>query len=88
MITSNEGVRGGKVIPLKKTVDEAVEKCPNVKRVFVARRTDANVPMKSGRDIPLDEVGNLHIPGLTVTQRRYVSVRFLMSSLQYAIRCL
>lgn len=56
VITSDEGVRGGKTIPLKATVDEAVEGCDCVRRVFVSKRTGANVPMYD-RDISLDEVG-------------------------------
>ena len=49
-------MRGGKLIELKKTVDSAVSQCPNIKRVFVAKRTGNSVPM-SKIDIPLEEVG-------------------------------
>ncbi len=56
MVTTDEGVRGGKRIPLKKTVDEAVSQCPNVSTVFVAQRTGADVPMHPERDIFLDRV--------------------------------
>ena len=45
MVTANQTVRGGKIIELKKTVDEAVSKCPNVKRVLVYNRTETKVPM-------------------------------------------
>jgi len=44
VITADEGVRGGKTIPLKRTVDEAVMACPTVRTVFVARRTGNKVP--------------------------------------------
>ncbi len=54
VITANEGLRGGKVIPLKKTVDAAVEGT-NVACVLVAKRTDAAVPMRDGRDLWLHE---------------------------------
>ncbi|XP_053738075.1 acetyl-coenzyme A synthetase 2-like, mitochondrial isoform X2 [Synchiropus splendidus] len=54
VITVNQGVRGGKVVQLKKTVDTAVEDCPTVKQVFVAKRTDTPVAM-TAKDIPLDE---------------------------------
>ncbi|CAM4541128.1 acetyl-coenzyme A synthetase 2-like, mitochondrial isoform X2 [Lepidochelys kempii] len=54
VITYNQGVRGGRVVELKKTVDEAVKNCPSVKHVFVAQRTDNAVPM-GNRDIPLEE---------------------------------
>ncbi|XP_039385659.1 acetyl-coenzyme A synthetase 2-like, mitochondrial isoform X1 [Mauremys reevesii] len=54
VITYNQGVRGGRAVELKKTVDEAVKKCPSVKHVFVAQRTDSTVHM-GNRDIPLEE---------------------------------
>ncbi|XP_041106091.1 acetyl-coenzyme A synthetase 2-like, mitochondrial [Polyodon spathula] len=54
VITSNQGLRGGRVIELKKTVDEAVKTCPTVKHVFVANRTENKVPM-SEIDIQLEE---------------------------------
>ena len=44
VITADEGVRGGKHIPLKRTVDEAVMACATVQSVFVARRTGNKVP--------------------------------------------
>ncbi len=50
VITANEGLRGGKKIPLKATVDSAVEGLDIVESVLVARRTDAEVPMVEGRD--------------------------------------
>jgi acetyl-CoA synthetase len=54
VVTADEGLRGAKVIPLKRTVDEAIEGL-NVDRVLVARRTSADVPMREGRDLWLDE---------------------------------
>ena len=54
VITANEGMRGGRRIPLKAITDKAIEGLP-VRRVLVARRTDAEVPMKAGRDLWLDE---------------------------------
>jgi acetyl-CoA synthetase len=50
LITSDEGIRGGKPIPLKKNADEALEKCPGVSDVIVVRRTGGKVAMKDGRD--------------------------------------
>lgn len=55
MITVNQGVRGGKLLELKKTVDEAVQSCPTVQQVFVAMRTENPVPM-TARDVAMDEV--------------------------------
>ena len=58
VITADEGVRGGKTIPLKRTVDEAVMACPTVRTVFVARRTGNKVPFYPQRDIWLREAMN------------------------------
>ncbi len=55
VITSDEGVRGGRPIPLKKNTDEAIAKTKGVDKVLVVRHTRGNVPMTSGRDIWLDE---------------------------------
>ena len=50
VITADEGVRGGKVIPLKRNVDAALEH-RDVPTVIVVTRTGADVPMKEGRDV-------------------------------------
>ncbi len=51
IITADEGVRGGRKIPLKANTDEAVAKCPGVTSVIVVERTASGVPMKAGRDV-------------------------------------
>ena len=51
VITADEGLRGGRKIPLKANVDAALEHCPNVHSVFVIRRTNASVPWFEGRDV-------------------------------------
>ena len=56
VITADEGVRAGKTIGLKATVDKAIDGLPSVSTVLVMQRTKANVPMKHGRDVYLDEV--------------------------------
>ncbi|XP_044909885.1 acetyl-coenzyme A synthetase 2-like, mitochondrial isoform X2 [Felis catus] len=54
VITFNQGLRGGRVVELKKIVDEAVKHCPTIQHVLVAHRTDNKVHM--GRlDIPLEQ---------------------------------
>src|SRR3954469_20247313 len=55
VITADEGVRGGKPIPLKRNVDTALEQ-RDVPTVIVVTRTGADVPMKSGRDILYSDV--------------------------------
>jgi acetyl-CoA synthetase len=51
VITADEGVRGGKPIPLKKNTDEALEKAAGVTSVVVVRRTGGAIEMKPGRDV-------------------------------------
>jgi len=55
VITADEGVRGGRSIPLKRNVDAALEK-RDVPTVIVVTRTGATVPMKDGRDIDYSTV--------------------------------
>ncbi len=52
VITADEGLRGGKVVPLKLNVDMALTQCPDVTSVLVVKRTGAAVFMKPGRDHP------------------------------------
>ncbi len=51
VITADEGLRGGKTVPLKTNVDEALKQCPDVKTVLVVKRTGAAVAMQTGRDL-------------------------------------
>jgi len=51
VITADEGVRGGKIIPLKANTDRALENCPDCTSCFVVRRTGNNIEMQDGRDI-------------------------------------
>src|SRR5580698_3107449 len=55
VITADEGLRGGRIVPLKKNVDEALTQCPQVTDVIVVKRTGAAVEMKAGRDHAYDE---------------------------------
>lgn len=50
IITSDGAYRGNKSIPMKATVDEAVQHCVSVKHVIVIKRTQENVTMQNGRD--------------------------------------
>jgi len=51
VITADEGVRGGKYVPLKQNVDKALQSCPNVDTVLVVKRTEGEVDWVEGRDI-------------------------------------
>jgi acetyl-CoA synthetase len=62
VITADEGIRGKKIIPLKRLVDEAVLACPTVKHVLVAERTGNKVPFYAPRDIWMREAMNAERP--------------------------
>ena len=51
IITADEGVRGGKIIPLKKITDEALKNSPNVKKCIVVKRTGNEINWVDGRDV-------------------------------------
>tara|TARA_R110001599_G_scaffold353714_1_gene595778 strand:+ start:32527 stop:34458 length:1932 start_codon:yes stop_codon:yes gene_type:complete len=51
LITADEGMRGGREIPLKVNADKALEACPNVRSCFVVKRTGGKVAWHEGRDI-------------------------------------
>ena len=55
MITSDGSFRGEKTIDLKGIVDKALDSCPDVEKVLVAKRTGANIHMEAGRDFWLEE---------------------------------
>ena len=55
VITADEGLRGGRKVPLKVNADAAAEKAGGVKTMIVVRRTGGGVPWQAGRDVWLDE---------------------------------
>jgi acetyl-CoA synthetase len=59
IITADEGLRGGKKVPLKANTDAACAKVSGVKSVIVVRRTGANVPMVEGRDVFYDDIARV-----------------------------
>ena len=51
VITANEGIRGGKLVPLKNNVDEALKDCPNVHSVIVVNRTESALIKENEVDV-------------------------------------
>ncbi|GAB4361575.1 MAG: acetate--CoA ligase [Gammaproteobacteria bacterium] len=51
VITADEGLRGGKRVPLKVNTDKALHDCPNVHSVVVVKRTGGDIPWDSNRDV-------------------------------------
>ncbi len=56
VITADEGIRGGKTIPLKTTTDKALESCPDVKKCLVIKRTNKNIKLNKDRDLFYDDL--------------------------------
>ena len=56
VITADEGLRGGKKVPLKGNVDEAMKGCPNVHTVLVVTRTGSEISWNESRDVRYEEV--------------------------------
>lgn len=56
VITTDEGIRGGKVIPIKKNTDIAVNQCPNVHTVLVIKRTGSGVEWNTQKDVWYHEI--------------------------------
>ncbi len=56
VITSDESMRGGRQVPLKKNADKAMEECPNVNTVVVVKRTGGTVAWNPARDVWYDDL--------------------------------
>jgi len=56
VITADEGIRGGRTVPLKENVDEALRNCPNVHSVITVKRTGNQVPWNPARDVWYNEL--------------------------------
>ncbi|HTQ82115.1 MAG TPA: acetate--CoA ligase [Pseudolabrys sp.] len=59
VVTADEGVRGGRKIPLKANTDAACDKAGGVTSVIVVRRTGEKVNMRPGRDVYYDEMAKI-----------------------------
>ena len=51
VITADQGIRGGRFVPLKENTEEALAECPNVHTVLTVRRTGGEIPWREGRDV-------------------------------------
>ena len=51
VITADEGIRGGRPVPLKANTDAALESCPDCNKVVVVRRTGGDIGWVDGRDV-------------------------------------
>ena len=51
LITADEGLRGGRAVPLKQNAETALADCPNVHTVLTVQRTGGDVPWREGRDV-------------------------------------
>jgi acetyl-CoA synthetase len=78
LITADEGLRGKKTVPLKKTADEALSSCPNVHTVFVLNRTGADVPFKAGRDLWMHEAMSVERPNCPAESMDSEDLLFLL----------
>ena len=59
VITANEGIRGGKLVPLKNNVDEALKDCPNVHSVIVVNQTESSLIKENEVDVDYyQDIGN------------------------------
>ena len=56
IVTADEGIRGGKIIPLKKITDKALESCPNVQKCLIVKRTGGKVNIVKNRDLYFDDL--------------------------------
>ena len=78
VITSDEGVRGGRPIPLKGNTDKALQSCPNVTTVFIVNRTNAEINWVEGRDISYEKACEAAFPECPPTEMNAEDPMFIL----------
>jgi acetyl-CoA synthetase len=78
VITADEGLRGGRKVPLKANVDEAVEKAGGADHVIVVKRTGGAVNMKAGRDVYYHEAAEMVTSECPVTEMNAEDPLFIL----------
>jgi len=78
VITADEGIRGGKPIPLKANTDEAVANCPTVKKVVVVERTGGDINWVDGRDVWYHDITDSADPHCPPTEMRAEDPLFIL----------
>ena len=78
LITADEGLRGGRPVPLKANADAALEKVKGVKTVIVVRRTGGKVAMTPGRDVWYDECADNVAPECPPTEMNAEDPLFIL----------
>jgi acetyl-CoA synthetase len=78
VITADEGLRGGRKVPLKANVDEAVEKAGGADHVIVVKRTGGTVNMKAGRDVYYHEAAEMVTSECPVTEMNAEDPLFIL----------
>ena len=78
VITADEGLRGGRKVPLKANVDEAIGKAGGADHVIVVKRTGGNVNMKAGRDVWYHEAAAMVTSECPVTEMNAEDPLFIL----------
>ncbi len=78
VITADEGLRGGRKVPLKANVDEAVEKAGGADHIIVVKRTGGAVNMKAGRDVYYHEAAQMVTTECPVTEMNAEDPLFIL----------
>ena len=78
VITADEGIRGGRPIPLKANTDKALAACPDCTTCFVVRRTGADIAWQDGRDVWYHEAVEVADPACPPTEMNAEDPMFIL----------